>query len=211
MLLGLMVNQSSVARAPGSANPPDAFSTTQSKSEGKVDPLAAVLVVKRLSGKSLMFPTFHRNNKRLTPHQKFLLPAHNRVSGTTVIGTAARAGISQAGDTKTGYGQAAEGYFKFKRWGGGAGMAFAVTSNMVGTFAIASVLQEDPRYLVENENSGRFRELVRYAVTRVFICRRDDDHRHRFGGNEHNARVLAACEQEAGPTSHGGSFVAQHR
>jgi hypothetical protein len=60
-----------------------------------------------------------------------------------VIGTAAGAGISQARDTKTGYGQGAEGYFK--RWG--AGMAFAATSNMVGTFAIASVLQEDPREL----------------------------------------------------------------
>ena len=51
-------------------------------------------------------------------------------------------------------------------------MAFAASCNMAGTFAIASVLHEDPRYFVEN--SGRFRESVRYAVTRVFICRRDD-------------------------------------
>ena len=92
-----------------------------------------------------MFPNFPVNNMRLTPHQKFLLAANNRVRGTTVIGTAAGAGISQARDTKTGYAQRAEGYLK--RWG--AGMAFAATSNMVGTFAIAPVLHEGPRYFVE--------------------------------------------------------------
>jgi hypothetical protein len=51
-------------------------------------------------------------------------------------------------------------------------MVFAATSNMVGTSAIASVLHEDPRYFVEN--LGRCRESLRYAVTRVLICRRDD-------------------------------------
>jgi hypothetical protein len=58
-----------------------------------------------------------------------------------VIGTAAGAGISQARDPKTGYPQGAEVYSK--RWG--AGMAFAATGKMVGTFAIASELHEDPR------------------------------------------------------------------
>jgi len=58
-----------------------------------------------------MFPNLAVNNKYLTPDQKFLLAANNSVSGITVIGTAAAAGISQARDTKTSYGQGAEGYF----------------------------------------------------------------------------------------------------
>ena len=112
MLLGLMVNQLSVAQQPGSANLPAAPSAAQSKSEDKVDAIAPVPVGNLLSGKSLMFPNLAVNNKRLTPYQKFLLAANNSVSGITVIGSAAGAGISQARDTKTGYGQGAEGYLK---------------------------------------------------------------------------------------------------
>jgi len=107
-----MVNQLSVAQQPGLTNSPAAPSAAQSKSEDKVDSIAAVPVVNLLSGKSLMFPNLAVNNKRLRPHQKFLLAANNSVSGITVIGSAAVAGISQARDTKTGYGQGAEGYFK---------------------------------------------------------------------------------------------------
>jgi hypothetical protein len=66
------------------------------------------------------------------------------------------------------YGQGAEGYFK--RWG--AAMAFASSNQLIGAYAVASMLHEDPRYFVED--SGEFRESVRYAVSRVFICRKDD-------------------------------------
>ena len=165
MLLGLLVSPTSFAQQAGSTNQPDAPSATKNQEAHKDDPLQ---VTNLLSGKSLMFPNLAVNNERLTPRQKFLLAANNSVSGITFIGTAAGAGISQARNTKSGYGQGAEGYFK--RWG--AAMAFAATSNMVGTFAIASALHEDPRYFVEN--SGKFRESVRYAVSRVFICRRDN-------------------------------------
>jgi hypothetical protein len=164
MLLGLMISPASFAQQTGSPDQPDAPSATvENKPQAK--PAAPVNL---LSGKSFMFPNLAVNNKPLTPKQKFFLAANNSVAGWTFIGTAAGAGFSQAFDFKSGYGQGAEGYFK--RWG--AGMAFAATSNMIGTFAIASALHEDPRYFVEN--SGKFRESVRYAVSRVFICRRDD-------------------------------------
>lgn len=168
MLLGLLVTPASFAQQAVSTSQPDAPSTTKEKKpDDKMDAMAAPFM-NLLSGKSLMFPNLAVNNKPLTPRQKFFLAANNSVSGISFIGTAAGAGISHARDTKTGYGQGAEGYFK--RWG--AGMAFVATSNMIGTFAIASALHQDPRYFVEN--SGKFRESVRYAVTRVFICRRDD-------------------------------------
>jgi hypothetical protein len=167
MLLALLVS-AGIAQQTGPTNQPDAPSTSaQTKPESKMDAMTAP-VVNLLSAKSFMFPNLAVNNKPLTPKQKFLLAANNSVSGFTFIGTAAGAGFSQALNLKSGYGQGAEGYFK--RWG--SGMAFVATSNMIGTFAIASALHEDPRYFVEN--SGNFRESVRYAVSRVFVCRRDN-------------------------------------
>jgi hypothetical protein len=168
MLLGFLISTTSFAQQPASTDQPDAPSTTaQKKPEDKMEAVTAPRA-NLLSAKSFMFPNLAVNNKPLTPKQKFLLAANNSVSGITLIGTAAGAGFSQALDLKSGYGQGAEGYFK--RWG--SNMAFVATSNMIGTFAIASALHEDPRYFVEN--SGKFRESLRYAVSRVFICRRDN-------------------------------------
>ena len=115
-----------------------------------------------------MFPTLAVNTKPLTPPQKLELAARNSISLYTVVGSGIAAGISQARDTYTGYGQGAEGYFK--RFG--ASMAFAATNNMLGTFAIASMLHEDPRYFVLNSPS--FKKSLGYAVTRVAVTRMDD-------------------------------------
>ncbi len=154
----------------GSAKLPDAPSTTaQAKpDEGKVDALAAVPVVNILAGKSRVFPNLAINTHPMTPKEKFYLACNNTVSPLTVLGTAAGAGIGQAWDTYPGYGQGAEGYFK--RFG--AGMAFSASSNLMGSFALASMLHEDPRYFVQN--SGEFGQSVKYAVSRVFVSRRDD-------------------------------------
>ncbi len=150
-----------------SAKLPDAPSSSQT-AQNPNDTLADVPVVNLLAGRSLFIPNLAVNTRPLTTKQKFYLAASNTVSGINIIGTAAGAGISQARNTKTGYGQGAEGYFK--RWG--AGMAYAATTQMVGTFAIASMLHEDPRYFVQD--SGKFGQSVKYAVSRVFICRMDN-------------------------------------
>lgn len=141
---------------------PDAPSTTQATQDHNDQ------VVNLLARKSFFFPNLAVDTKPLTTKQKFYLAANNTVSGVNILGTAAGAGISQARETRSGYGQGAEGYFK--RWG--AGMAYSATSNMLGTFAIASMLHEDPRYFVQN--SGEFGQSVKYAVSRVFVCRKDD-------------------------------------
>ena len=146
---------------------PDAPSTAQASSEHK-EGLAEVPVVNLLAKKSFFFPNLAVDNKPLTPKQKFTLGVTNTVSGFNLLGTAAAAGISQARDTYPGYGQGAEGYFK--RWG--AAMAFSASTNMIGTFAIASMLHEDPRYFVQG--SGKFGQSVKYAVSRIFVCRMDD-------------------------------------
>ena len=125
-------------------------------------------VVNLLAGKSRVLPNLAVNTRPMTDKEKFLLAIYNALSPVTVIGSAAGAGISQARNTRKGYGQGAEGYFK--RWG--AAMAFASSNQLIGTYAVASMLHEDPRYFVED--SGKLRESVRYAVSRVFICRKDD-------------------------------------
>ena len=132
--------------------------------------MAAVPGVKLLSVHSRVFPNLAVSTKPMKPKEKFMLAVENSVSTFTVVGTAAGAGLGMAMNTNSGYGQGAEGYFK--RWG--AGMAFASSNQLIGTYAIASLTHQDPRYFVQN--SGRFKESVRYAVTRVFVARYDDGH-----------------------------------
>jgi hypothetical protein len=156
---------------------PDAPSASRSQAspaakpdEDKVDPMAAVPVMNLLSGHSRVFPNLAVSTKPMTPKQKFRLSVENSLSTFTVLGTAAGAGLGMAMNTNSGYGQGAEGYFK--RWG--AGMAFSASNQLIGTYAIASLTHQDPRYFVQN--SGEFKSSVRYAVSRLFVARYEDGH-----------------------------------
>jgi len=175
LLVGLFAT-SAVAQQPAAQKLPNAPSAAPSalpaapKTEDKMDAMAAVPVVNLLSGHSRVFPNLAVNTIPLLPKEKFMLSVENSVSTFTVLGTAAGAGLGMAMNTNSGYGQGAEGYFK--RWG--AGMAFSASNQLIGTYAIASLAHQDPRYFVEN--SGNFKESVRYAVTRVFVARYDDGH-----------------------------------
>jgi hypothetical protein len=150
---------------------PDSPSTTSAnKPQSTTEKNGATQFINLLSSKSRAFPNLAVSTKPLTPAEKFQLAVQNSISPITVIGTAAGAGFSQAIDSRSGYGQGAEGYFK--RWGGN--MAYASSANLIGTFAIATALHQDPRYFVRN--SGKFKQSVRYAVSRVFVARYDDGH-----------------------------------
>lgn len=167
MLLASLSGLGVAQQSDPAAKQPDAPSTTRAKPADQ-SALADVPVVNLLANRSLFFPNLAVNNKPLTVKQKFNLSVANTVSGFNLLGTAAGAGISQARNTYPGYGQGAEGYFK--RWG--AAMGFSASTNLIGTFAIASMLHEDPRYFVQN--SGKFKSSVGYAVSRIFVCRMDD-------------------------------------
>jgi hypothetical protein len=135
-----------------------------------MDAMAAVPVVNLLSGHSRVFPNLAVTSKPMTSKEKFMLSVENSISTFTVLGTAAGAGLGMAMNTNKGYGQGAEGYFK--RWG--AGMAFSASNQLIGTYAIASMIHQDPRYFVQN--SGEFKSSVKYAVSRLFVARYDDGH-----------------------------------
>jgi hypothetical protein len=111
--------------------------------------------VNLLAGRSRVLPNLAVSTQPMTDKEKLQLAIYNALSPVTVIGAAAGDGISQARNTRKGYGQGAEGYFK--RWG--AAMAFASSNQLIGTYAVASMLHEDPRYFVED--SGKLRESVR--------------------------------------------------
>jgi hypothetical protein len=121
------------------------------------------LVAKR----SNFFPNLATNAGPMTSAQKFKLFANNSLSGAALVGSLVSAGFGQATDSHSGYGQGAEGFGK--RFG--ASMARNATSNFIGTWALASVLHQDPRFFVSGKQ--KFSDRVKYATRRLFITRTD--------------------------------------
>lgn len=120
-----------------------------------------------LQRKSLVFPDLATNRQPFGPWDKFKLAANNSVSLSTVTASLLGAAWGQAINSPEGYGQGGSGYGK--RFG--ASMARAASANMFGTFLLASVLHEDPRFYVKKKLS--FGQSVKYAAYRVVKTRSD--------------------------------------
>jgi hypothetical protein len=131
--------------------------------KGRGGPIA--LVAKR----SFFYPELATTPGPLTAEQKFKLFLAKSTSPPQFLGSLAGAGITQAMDRFPGYGQGGEGYAK--RFA--ASMATGASSNFFGTFIVASVLHEDPRYFPRAE--GSFGKRLGYALERVLVTRKDND------------------------------------
>lgn len=131
-----------------------------------------------LTKQSMFFPDLATSNKPLSNKQKFGLFLRNSTSGAAFAGSALGAGIAQATNTPSGYGQGADGYFK--RFG--SGLAFNSSNQFFGTFIISSVLHQDPRFFVMG--NGSFGQSFKYALYRVVVTRTDS------GGSAVNWRGL---------------------
>jgi hypothetical protein len=83
------------------------------------------------------------------------------------IGTSVTAGIEQATNAFSGYGQGAQGYGK--RWG--ARFADGRTSDLLSHAVFPSLFHQDPRYFYQGSGSTRSRIL--HAVSYAFIARSD--------------------------------------
>ena len=127
-----------------------------------------VALVQLLDRKSLVFPDLATTKETLSAWDKFKLAANNSVAVSTIGAALVGAAYGQAVDSPEGYGQGGEGYAN--RFG--ANMARAASDNMFGTFLIASVVHEDPRFYVRKGLS--FRQSVKYAIVRVVKTRSDD-------------------------------------
>src|SRR6266852_2039072 len=118
--------------------------------------------------RSVFFPNIATSRGPLSAKQKFELFADESVSPSRFLGSAAGAGIGQARNSLSGYGQEAGGYGK--RFG--SSMATAASNNFFGTFVISSVLHRDPRYFVTLHGGAGHR--IGYALSRIVVARTDD-------------------------------------
>jgi hypothetical protein len=120
-----------------------------------------------LSQRSYFFPDLAHTRKPLSSGEKFLLAAGESVAPAALLVSGISAGISQARDSWPGYGQGWDAYGK--RYG--ATVAIDASTNMFGTFLLASMLHEDPRYFVLKH--GTFSQRVAHALKRVVITPTD--------------------------------------
>jgi hypothetical protein len=104
----------------------------------------------------------------LTPKQKFELAWRSSVDPFTFVSVGALAGIQQAGDALSGYGQGAQGYAK--RYG--ASYGDVVIGTFLGSVIMPALLKQDPRYFFRGTGSKRSRLL--YALSSPFMCKGDD-------------------------------------
>jgi hypothetical protein len=104
----------------------------------------------------------------LNSRQKFRLALKTSFDPVTFGLNGASAGIQQATNSFSGYGQGAEGYAK--RYG--ASYADFVTGTFIGSAILPSLLKQDPRYFYKGTGSKRSRIL--YAIANAVICKGDN-------------------------------------
>jgi hypothetical protein len=104
----------------------------------------------------------------LTSKQKFDLAWKTVIDPVTIVLVGAVAGVEQADNHFSGYGQGAQGYGK--RFG--AGYADTVAGTFIGAAILPSILKQDPRYFYKGTGSVRSRAL--YAIGNAVICKGDN-------------------------------------
>ncbi len=104
----------------------------------------------------------------LTPKQKFELAWRSSVDPVTFVGVGFLAGLQQAGNEFSGYGQGAQGYAK--RYG--ASYGDVVIGTFLGSAVMPSLLKQDPRYFYKGTGSKRSR--IFYALSSPFMCKGDN-------------------------------------
>ena len=155
------------AAQPASAQDhPDAPSATRkAQSSARKPPAGFVSTIRR---RSIVFPDIATSEGPLSVGEKFKLFVNDSTSPGTFAAAAFGAGIGQAENSPSGYGQGAEGFGK--RFG--ASMARNASSEFFGTFLLASILREDPRFFPQVEPT--LGGSVKYSLTRVVVTRSDD-------------------------------------
>lgn len=118
-----------------------------------------------------IIPTYTVSDSKLpsslSSSAKFRLFFKNTTDPFTLTYTAFSAGIQQANNQLSGYGQGAAGYGKRL----GAGLADETSSSFFRTYLFPSVLHQDPRYF--REGSGPLKKRLAHAIVRPVVTRRD--------------------------------------
>jgi hypothetical protein len=104
----------------------------------------------------------------LSAKQKFGLGWKYSFDPVSILAAAGFAGVEQASNGFSGYGQGLKGYAK--RFG--ASYADGFTGTMIGGVLLPAVLKQDPRYFYKGTGSIRSRAL--YAMANSVICKGDN-------------------------------------
>jgi hypothetical protein len=104
----------------------------------------------------------------LIARQKFQLAFRSVIDPFTFFAVGFLAGLQQASDQFSGYGQGAEGYAK--RYG--AAYANVVTSTFIGSAILPSIFKQDPRYFYKG--TGSIKSRTGYALANAVICKGDN-------------------------------------
>jgi hypothetical protein len=167
--------------SPSPAAQPPPGQTPADQGPNALVPPKPLALYNLLQKRSVIFPDIAYSTERLSPGQKFKLAVDNSVSVNTLGSAFLGSLVGQADDAPTGFGQGWNAYGK--RFG--SDMARSASSEMFGTFLLASALHEDPRFYAEI-NPGFF-HAMKYSLQRVFIMQDD------------NGRQVVSWSRLAGP------------
>jgi hypothetical protein len=110
------------------------------------------------------------NAPPLTASQKFTLAWKSSIDPISFLASGFFAGIEQATNSFSGYGQGAQGYGK--RFGANVSDNFIGT--MIGGAILPSLLKQDPRYFYKG--TGTVRSRAFYAIANAIVCKGDNGH-----------------------------------
>jgi hypothetical protein len=116
------------------------------------------------------YVTYVPNAPPLTSKQKYGLAWKSSIDPVTFLAVGFFAGIEQATNSFSGYGQGAQGYAK--RYG--AGFADSFIGTMIGGAILPAWWKQDPRYFYKGTGTTRSRAL--YAIANAVICKGDNGH-----------------------------------
>jgi hypothetical protein len=116
------------------------------------------------------YVTYVPNAAPLTPKQKYNLAWRLNIDPVSFLLAGQAAGIQQARNQFSGYGQGAQGYAK--RYG--ATYANFTISNFLGSAVFPSIFKQDPRYFYKG--TGTTKSRVLYALANAVICKSDRGH-----------------------------------
>jgi hypothetical protein len=116
------------------------------------------------------YVTYVPNAPPLTRKQKFHLALKSSTDPVNFVLTGVVAGIQQADNTFSGYGQGAQGFAK--RYA--ANYADGFIGTMIGGAILPSLLKQDPRYFYKGTGTIRSRAL--YAIAMSVVCKGDNGH-----------------------------------
>jgi hypothetical protein len=164
-LAAQVASSSQTQTGASSSSQPPANGTT-----GTLTPPKPVAIYNLLQRKSIVFPNIATSTERLSVGQKFELFIDNTGSVNSITWAMLGSAVTQADNAPTGFGQGWDAYGK--RFG--SAMARTASSEFFGTFMLASVLHQDPRFYAEINPT--LMHAAKYSVQHVFIMRNDQGH-----------------------------------